>query len=1106
MTPLLTVDGVFLTRYARGLRNPALIASVLPNGTDTSGIQSTIANAAVQLDVDGDGAFTVTDATILSRFLAGYEQSSWTTGLTIAGNAQRKNANEIAAYITAGCVTATEASLSLELRSATGGSQIPFTIGQVLRQGYVPSGSALVSDATGFQCVVKNRWPDGSAKFAILSGRVDLTANVAKSIGLSVVSAPAATAAISTAELKATGVTASVQFGSIGTVSWSAGDWDSPVQASVAGPEMSAFTYRKPIGSDAHLVAWLEVRVYKGGRVEVLPWIENGYLNVASPTAKIGIASFSLGGTQRFNQNLSLLNHQRAVLASGTTLTHWYGGADPQVTPRHNTAYLMSTKLVPNYRGTTAASSPLFAQLPTTYTPLGQASFADYMPATGYDPGIGLLPEWDVSYLTSGADPRSYRAVLINGYAAGRYGIHYRDETTNRALRFSSYPNLVMNTGSGVSSIGASSTNSYTPANLGAEPPIYDSPHHPSMGYMAYLLSGWNYYLEETQFLATANYLKQNNTTRQASKGIFESSSGTGITRGAAWSIRSLAQALTITPDADSLRSEFVGNVDENINYYFSRYVATANNPLGLVQPYDHYNGGTASDPWQAASWMDDFFTGTFGYMKDLRVNSAAAQTKLDQFLAWKYRSIVGRLGGSGTNAFSYRYAAQYTVNYAPSNSSDWDTGAGPWYSSWAAVARSMAIPTSGNLGEPLESGYPTEPTAYWGNLMPAISYAVDHAAPGASDAWTRITSAANFPTQADGYNDQPVWGVKPRGAALVPAPNPIPGGLGWYHVPNSNLQSVCPPDNYGGTTYPFHSACTGVTEAWSSAVMDTQRNRLIVWGGGHNDYYGNELYAVNMNSLSIERLNNPSIPTNLGNPPVGTLADGKPNARHTYDGLSYMDNTDRMFVFGGGWATDNGTFGDDTWTLNMATLAWQKMNPAGPIPKAVPGIVTAYDKNTGLVFLHDDFNLYSYNFSSNTYAQLASNNSIVYTMSAVIDPVRKKFLIIGGGEAWIYDITAGGAYTRTALNSTGGSAIIDSGYPGLAYDPVADRIVAWNGGNTVYSLNLDTNTWTPTTYSGGPGAAINTGTYKRFSYSPASGAFIVVNQMGNNAVTLKMR
>jgi hypothetical protein len=650
--------------------------------------------------------------------------------------------------------------LSLDLISASGGLSLPFTVGQALRQGDVPSGSALVAGSGELQFVVKNRWPDGSAKFAILSGRTDLTANAWKSIGLSVASAPAAAPALGTADVAATGLTASVQYGSFGTANWNAGDWAAPVQTWTSGPVMSSFVYRKPIGSDPHLVAWLEVRAYKGGQVEVLPWIENGYLQVAGPTSKSGMASVSIGGTQRFSQSLDLLNHQRAVLASGSTLTYWYGGSDPKITPRHSAAYLMATKLVPNYRGTTASSSPIFARLASSYTPLGQANFQADMAATGYDPAIGLLPEWDVAYLTTAGDPRAFRAVLINGYAAGRYGIHYRDESTNRPFKFSAYPTLVMADGSGVGSIGSSSANRYTPADSGASPPMYDSAHSPSMGYMAYLLSGWNYYLEETQFLATANFLKNGDGTRLASKGVIETAVGANATRGAAWAIRTLAQAATLTPDGDALRNEFVSSLTENINYYHGRYIATPNNPLGLIQPYQHY---TSTDPWAAAMWMDDFFTATFGYLKDLQAHDASAQARLDAFVAWKYKAVVGRLGASGTDQFSYRYAAQYNVNVAPSNSADWANGSGPWYPSWGAVARSMGIPTSGNLGEPLESGYPDTGTAYWGNLMPAISYAVDHGATGATEAWTRINAASNFPTQANDYNDNPVWGVIPR-------------------------------------------------------------------------------------------------------------------------------------------------------------------------------------------------------------------------------------------------------------------------------------------------------------------------------------------------------
>ncbi|NML14415.1 hypothetical protein, partial [Azohydromonas caseinilytica] len=407
----------------------------------------------------------------------------------------------------AGAADATPLLAKLTLSSRPGGEGLPFTVGQPLRQGDVPAGMVLRSpDLPQLQCVVKNRWPDGSAKFAILSGHADLKPRLFAYVGLRAGPAPEAAAAVDTGSLRRAGVTARIEFGEFGTAGWNAGDWDKPVRTVVSGPQMSAWTYRKPIGADAHLVAWLEVRAYQGGAVEVLPWIENGYLNVPGPTAKSATASFTLGGTQRFSQPLTLLNHQRAVLAGPEALTHWLG-ADPQVVPAHDTDYFMATRLVPHYRGATGRDSPLFKRLPTEYTPLMQGSYHSAMGTTGYHPSIGLLPEWDVAYLSTRADPRAYRAVLINAYAAGRYGIHYRDEKTQRPLAFASHPNLVMHTGSGVADTGDSSTGRYTPAPGGAVPPTFKVSHHPSMGYMAYLVSGWSYFMEQTQLLATANFI-----------------------------------------------------------------------------------------------------------------------------------------------------------------------------------------------------------------------------------------------------------------------------------------------------------------------------------------------------------------------------------------------------------------------------------------------------------------------------------------------------------------------------------------------------------------------------------------------------------------------
>jgi hypothetical protein len=55
-------------------------------------------------------------------------------------------------------------------------------------------------------------------------------------------------------------------------------------------------------------------------------------------------------------------------------------------------------------------------------------------------------------------------------------------------------------------------------------------------------------------------------------------------------------------------------------------------------------------------------------------------------------------------------------------------------------------------------------PNGYWGNLMPAIAYAVDHGAPGASAAWARLTGASNWSVLASaGFDDIPIWGIVPR-------------------------------------------------------------------------------------------------------------------------------------------------------------------------------------------------------------------------------------------------------------------------------------------------------------------------------------------------------
>ena len=331
-----------------------------------------------------------------------------------------------------------------------------------------------------------------------------------------------------------------------------------------------------------------------------------------------------------------------------------------------------------------------------------------------------------------------------------------------------------------------------------------------------------------------------------------------------------------------------------------------------------------------------------------------------------------------------------------------------------------------------------------------------------------------------------------------------IPTTPGWSQLTNTKIRPLCPP-NVGGS-----EGCAAIIDDWGGGAFDTKRNRLIIWGGGPNAYLGNEIYALNLDTLAMSRLTEPATPYASG---VESLAGGtQPNGRHTYDGLAYMENVDRLFSFGGGGVLSNTGYNSslETWTFDFASNKWQWMHPTGPNPKSFLTMST-YDPNTGRVLVHDGSCMYSYDFATNSYQSLPVGGScqplyaLGYWMTGVLDPVRKKFFLFGKGDQWVYDVGPNSSFTPQAFKTTGGDALVNSAYPGLAYDPVSGHLVGWNGGDTVYILDVDSKSWAAIPYAGGPGSASPTGTLKRWNYSPKLGAFVILNSVDRDAFILRL-
>ncbi len=296
--------------------------------------------------------------------------------------------------------------------------------------------------------------------------------------------------------------------------------------------------------------------------------------------------------------------------------------------------------------------------------------------------------------------------------------------------------------------------------------------------------------------------------------------------------------------------------------------------------------------------------------------------------------------------------------------------------------------------------------------------------------------------------------------------------------------------------------------DAWSGGTFDSTRNRLVVWGGGHKDYAGNEVYGFDMSTLKWYRLTNPSIPNNNN---TGVYADGTPSSRHTYAALAYLPNVDRMFNAGGA-IYRNGYGNNMTWFFNFNDNTWQRKTDApSPSSGECCGYAAAYDPITGHVFRSHGGGFSEYDPNQNTWTNHAGNSPSLY-VNAAIAPVDRLMVAVGGGSYGV----AGTYYwrlnpasrTMTKANTTGDKAVELGAAPGFAWSSAANVFVGWNGGSTVYTLDPKRWVWTKLDPSAAntvvPTAPNSRGTYGRFQYVPAMNVFVLVNRVTEDVYIYK--
>lgn len=327
-----------------------------------------------------------------------------------------------------------------------------------------------------------------------------------------------------------------------------------------------------------------------------------------------------------------------------------------------------------------------------------------------------------------------------------------------------------------------------------------------------------------------------------------------------------------------------------------------------------------------------------------------------------------------------------------------------------------------------------------------------------------------------------------------------------WAFAPNSKLYDTCRHASVYGDGVYLVTGCIAIVDSWGGGAYDSQRQKLVVWGGGHDDYGGNELYAFNMKTFAWEQLTTPSRPP-FGKDP---LDDGNPVSRHTYDGVEFIASRGTILGFAGARSRDgNGT--DLTWEFEPTSKVWTNLGPSAPPVSSLYDIALAYDRVTNKVYIHGHAYLGAYDFQANTWSRLSDFGYPPYTnvydswktRVGAVDPVKRLFVTMGSESAvLVYNIDTAAVLSLAApWNAlTTSQAFLRVPAPGLDFDVATSQLVAWAGGSP---MALDTSAmpyqWVARSALQAPVTANPRGTYGRWRYAERYNVFVLVNDANDD-------
>jgi Galactose oxidase, central domain len=421
------------------------------------------------------------------------------------------------------------------------------------------------------------------------------------------------------------------------------------------------------------------------------------------------------------------------------------------------------------------------------------------------------------------------------------------------------------------------------------------------------------------------------------------------------------------------------------------------------------------------------------------------------------------------------------------------------------------------------------------------------------------------LPSDAGPSDAQGLDASKRDAAALVINPKGLPTGpidaliagmaVGeWKALPNTAMTDVCPKASDGKTgTY----QCAAVVGAWGSAALDTARDRILVFGGGHADSALNNVFEFDLASMKWTRVtegpqsfvHKPGAPSIGDYPPHivdtfyepcgyyptgvfpipeswrGTSAADpvfarlfikpelcelpeiqarldtqQPRSAHTYGNIAYAPNLDALCLTGLAATFVSGqALSQEVACFDLSTRQWQRRgrNPFIAYNRA------AVDAR-GDVWYQGSYALAEYNQGARVFEKKFENQVYSLTAGAAeIDRKRDQFYSYSPATNALHVQSLRTGLVEPML--TGPSAAIAES-PGFVYADHQDAFYLWNTGRELWKFDPASKSWASAPSTGDdPGARTSTGTFGRLRYSPNRKVLVLLNAIKSNVLVYKL-